>query len=102
MDILFSPRGVVIGSSAQSGIIHFYIAEQKDADMDRQYWQTPSSYPTVSAPEYAPWGDAMSPGYERGDKVILTLFTRTGAVSTHPVHPTDVFKFAETGEVAGK
>ncbi len=102
MDILFSPRGVVIGSSAQSGIIHFYIAEQKDADLDRQYWKSPSAYPTVSAPEYGTWGDAMSPGYERGDKVILTLFTRTGAVSTHPVHPTDVFKFAETGEVAGK
>ena len=102
MDVMFSPRGVVVHSAAQSGIIHLYIADQKDADMDRQYWATPSSYPTISAPEYGTWGDAMSPGYERGDKLIMTLFTRTGAVSTHPIHPTDTFKFAETGEVAGK
>ena len=32
----------------------------------------------------------------------MNQFTRTGAVSPHPVHPTDVIKFAETGEVAGK
>jgi len=70
--------------------------------MDRLYWSTTSVFPTFSPPEYGTWTDAMSPGYERGDKLILTLFTRTGAVSTHPIHPTDTFKFAETGEVAGK
>ncbi len=102
MDVMFSPRGVVIGPAAQTGIIHFYIGDQKDADLDRLYWSTASSFPTSSAPEYGSWADAMSPGYERGDKLILTLFTRTGAVSTHPIHPTDPFKFAETGEVAGK
>ena len=102
MDVMFSPRGVVIGPAAQTGLIHFYIADQKDADLDRLYWSTTSSYPTFSPPEYGTWTDAMSPGYERGDKLILTLFTRTGAVSTHPIHPTDTFKFAETGEVAGK
>lgn len=102
MDVMFSPRGVVIGPAAQNGIIHFYIGEQKDADLDDLYWRTTSDSPTLSAPEYGAWGNSMSPGYVRGDKVILTLFTRTGAVSTHPVHPTDTFKFAETGEVAGK
>lgn len=102
MDIMFSPRGVVVGSAAQNGIIHLYIADQKDADLDRLYWQNPSSYPTVSAPEYGFWTDPMSPNYARGDKIIMTVFTRTGAVSSHPVHPADTFKFAETGEVAGK
>lgn len=103
MDVMFSPRGVVVGPSAQNGIIHFYICDQKDADLDTQYWLTTSSYPTSSAPEYGSWGSAtISPNHERGDKVILTLFTRTGAVSVHPVHPSDRFKFAETGEVAGK
>lgn len=105
MDVMFSPRGVVIGPAAQNGIIHLYVADQKDADMDRQYWQaaaSSSAFPTVSPPEYGFWGNAMSPNYERGDKLILTLFTRTGAISTHPIHPVDTFKFAETGEVAGK
>lgn len=103
MDVMFSPRGVVIGPAAQSGIIHFYLGEQKDADMDRTYWTT-TTPPTNSAPEYGFWTDpsAISPNHERGDKLILTLFTRTGAVSTHPIHPSDRFKFAETGEVAGK
>ena len=103
MDIMFSPRGVVIGPAAQRGIIHLYIADQKDADRDRIYWSNPSSYPTSSAPEYGVWTDPSSNGYERGDKVILSVFTRTGAVSTHSVFSnSDPFRFAETGEVAGK
>ena len=103
MDVMFSPRGVVIGPAAQKGIIHLYIADQKDADRDRTYWSSPSSYPTASAPEYGVWTDPSSNGYERGDKVILSIFTRTGAVSTHSVFSnTDPFRFAETGEVAGK
>lgn len=104
MDVLFSPRGVVIGQAAQRGIIHFYICDQKDADTDRQYWASPSSYPTQSAPELGPWTTyAPDPTYERGDKVILSLFTRTGAISTHNIFSnSDPFKNAETGEVAGK
>ncbi len=103
MDLLFSPRGVVIGQAAQRGIIHFYVADQKDADRDRLYWSSPSSYPTASAPENGVWADPSSNGYERGDKVILSLFTRTGAVSTHHIYSnSDPFRYAETGEVAGK
>lgn len=104
LDVMFSPRGVVIGTAAQRGIIHFYIADQKDADRDQQYWSGASSYPTVSAPEYGQWStNAADPTYERGDKVILTLFTRTGAVSTHHIYSNaDPFRYAETGEVAGK
>jgi hypothetical protein len=99
MDVLFSPRGVVIGPSSQRGIIHFYIADQKDADRDRQVYWASTSYPTASAPEYGIAYDK----YERGDKVVLSLFTRTGAVSTHSIYSnSDPFQFAETGQVAGK
>ncbi len=100
MDVLFSPRGVVIGPAAQRGIIHLYIGLQKDADRDRLvYWNT-GTYPTASAPEY---GTLTGDTYERGDKVVLSLFTRTGAVSTHSISSNaDPFQFAETGEVAGK
>lgn len=101
MDVLFSPRGVVIGQAAQRGIIHFYIADQKDADRDRLYWSS-AAYPTASAPELGT-GWVADPTYERGDKVILTLFTRTGNVSTHHIYSnSDPFRYAETGEVAGK
>lgn len=103
MDVMFSPRGVVTGPAAQHGIIHLYIADQKDADRDRDYWRNPSSFPTSSAPEFGVWTDPTANGYERGDKVILSVFTRTGAISTHSVFSnTDPFRYAETGEVAGK
>lgn len=92
MDIMFSPRGVVIGTAASRGVIEFYIADQVDADKQLM-------------PE-DPTG---------GDKVIMAVFTRTGGVSSHPVYlnsqqPTtingtpvlDYFRYSETGEVAGK
>ncbi len=140
MDLMFSPRGVVIGQAAQRGIIHFYVADQKDADRDRFEWAAPTFYgpanaqATVSVPEYGARTSGSSDQVTRGDKVILSLFARTGAVSTHHVHvdvdltnpsfnsspsPAYVngardtynnpylreyerFKYAETGEVAGK
>jgi hypothetical protein len=96
---MFSARGVVTGSAAQRGIIHFYIGEQKDADRDRLTYWSSTTYPTQSTWEYGTGPD----GNVRGDKVILSLFTRTGAVSSHPVFTNaDPFKFAETGQVAGK
>jgi hypothetical protein len=99
LDVMFSPRGVVTGSAAQRGIIHFYIGEQKDADRDRMSYWASTTYPTQSTPEYGAGADQNV----RGDKVILSLFTRTGAVSSHPVFSNvDPFKFAETGQVAGK
>ena len=128
MDVMFSPRGVVIGSAAQRGLIHFYICDQKDADRDRLEWNSPVFYAygpsaatTVSVPEYTLRTGGPNDGTRRGDKIITTLFTRTGAISTHQVHPDsdltnpgytssstpalreyERFRFAETGEVAGK
>lgn len=96
MDIMFSPRGTITGSAAQKGLIHLYLADQKDADRDRNvYWPTNA----ISAPEYGPATD----GYERGDKCVLSIFTKTGMVSTSNIASNaDPFKFSETGEVAGK
>lgn len=106
-DILFSPRGVVVGQEASSGIIHLYICEQKDADRDRADWAAGGP----SAPEYAPGqtaSDPTGPAYQRGDKLVVSIFTRTGAISVNPIHPladaqpNERFRYAETGEVAGK
>lgn len=103
MDVLFSPRGVVIGSSAQKGLIHFFVTTQKSADNN------------------STWTNMTN-----GDRVLVTVFTRTGAISSHHIYPgedtnlngvldgtaedldgdlsldLDPFRFAETGEVAGK
>lgn len=114
-DILFSPRGMVVGPEASQGIIHLYVCEQKDADRDRLDWAvdpaTISSPVRWSAPEYGASQTASDPNgplYERGDKLVVSIFTRTGAITVNPVHPqadsqpSERFRYSETGEVAGK
>ncbi len=89
MDVMFSPRGTVIDSAASRGVIHLYVCEQSDADK------------------------GLLPEDNTGrDKIIVSIFGRTGSVSTHPVDTVDsatisganydYFKYAESGEVAGK
>jgi len=116
LDVLFSPRGTVTGSAAAQGLLHFYIAET--ADIDRLQADTSIPATTIPAnriPSEA-WADDAGP---IGDRVIVTLFTLTGAISTHQVDPTDVrhnvtlvlgadnraddaYRYAELGEVAGQ
>lgn len=61
MDIVFSPRGSVSGALGAKGLLHLLLAETKDTDQD------------------------LPPESSRGEKILVTVFTRTGAVSTHPV-----------------
>lgn len=96
MDILFSPRGVVVGSAASQGLIHLYLADIVDIEQNR----------------------GLGNPNREGDELLLTIFTRTGQISSHPLDPTDrfenadptnmtpdgipddPFRYAETGEVA--
>jgi prepilin-type N-terminal cleavage/methylation domain-containing protein len=78
-DVLFSPRGTITGRAAADGLVHLIMADIVDVSLNR----TP--------------GDPA----KEGDENIVTLFTRTGHVSTHPVYSvTDWFRYSETGEVA--
>jgi type II secretory pathway pseudopilin PulG len=120
LDVMFSPRGTVTGKAASGGLIHFYVAEMADVERlanfpaNRLAVEAPhipaafipaSQLPSEPASGTPPLVDPM------GDRVIVTLFPQTGAISSHPVDVTDVnkngvcddpFFFAETGEVAGK
>lgn len=102
MELMYSPQGLLVGDSAQRGFVHLYLATQKDADRDHQLYWSSTTYPTQSAPE----SGAGSDGYERGDKLIVTVATKTGTVSSHPVYvgpgPSDPFRYAESGEIAGR
>jgi hypothetical protein len=113
-DILFSPRGSVTGPEASTGLIHLYVADQKDADRDRSDWKiaAPASG-NWSAPEYQEGVTASDPSgnpHQRGDKLIVSIFTRTGSVTTNPLfvngngseNVAQRFRYSETGEVAGK
>jgi prepilin-type N-terminal cleavage/methylation domain-containing protein len=103
MDVMFSPRGTVTGPEAAAGLIHFMLRDVVDVE---------NTLP-VSSPA------------REGDELIVTVFTRTGHISSHPVYNEDAngngtfdigedvngnftwdgpgvdpFYFAETGEVA--
>ncbi len=97
MDLMFSPRGMITGPAAATGIIHFYITEQSAADL------------LLEAGYGANATTALDPPVP--DKSLVTVFTRTGNVIASPVNTTDSdnngraddpFYYAERGEVAGK
>jgi hypothetical protein len=112
---MFSPRGSVVGSAASKGIIHFYVAELSAADLFEQYLTDTLGGPV---PGLVPADDVPLAGGSEpiGDRALVSVFTQTGAVSSHPIDPTDVvddinnssgadgiaddpYRFAETGEV---
>lgn len=92
LDIMFSPRGwaadTALAPISPSGVIHFYICTQEDAELNR---------------------DPADP--KSGEKLILSFFPRTGNVATYPVDVTDgntdgiaddPFRFAKLGGTAGR
>ena len=121
LDIMFSPRGTVTGRAASSGLIHFYLAEA--ADVERL-----NSLNIYRIPSDTPYGTADGDDVI-GDRILVTVFPQTGAISSHPINPTDIYDpadldgdgvtgdgvtpepdnraddpyyYAETGEVAGE
>ena len=103
-----------MGSAASKGLIHFYLAEQVDADRASRLdiIQLAGRPVNVGDDPVIPAESFGVPTQENtGDRLIVTLFTRTGNISTHPVDPADTppnyvaddpFRYAETGEVAGQ
>lgn len=107
IDIVFSPRGTITGSLAASGILHFYVCERDDvtqvSSIRAAVWRgQPNSI--VPGEEYTV--DAET--YTTGSRSLVSVFTQTGRVSSHPVNPIDSnsdgaaddpYYFAERGEV---
>jgi len=121
MDILFTPRGTVIGDCATLGMIHLHFADAGDVLKWHQIGGRSSanytSLPFVPADD--PAAPANTPLVVARDRILVTLGTRTGAASVFHVDVTntvvsptspietnkladDPFRFAETGEVANK
>lgn len=150
MDIVFSPRGNVIGGAAAEGVLHFYVCDSVDSvtlkeayvasladatdpgglPATMRFTENGIDLPTLKVLQFnnlvrsgrfvptnaidtqnAPWlpGHDTSAGEDRylpRDRRVVTVFTQTGGVSTHPVNMTDgdydgfendPFLFAETG-----
>ena len=116
MDILFSPRGTIIGDAATLPMLHLHIADVGDVVKWTQIAGRNTALPFVPADDPA----STTPTVTR-DRILLTLASRTGNVSVHHVDATNVvagatpttpvnhrlraddpYLYAETGEVANK
>lgn len=118
MDILFSPRGVVTGPLAAAGLIHLYVGERKDVIKVAEVGVYAGGAPVRRLPRYADIAAQLAPlvpgqnqfgpeDGEIGQRLLITIFTQTGKVSTHQVNATDSdgngyadapFSFASQGE----
>ena len=121
MDILFTPRGTVIGDCATLGMIHLHFADTGDVLKWHQIGGRSSTVFADSAMVPADIPGTPGTTVVTRDRILVTLATRTGNATVHPVDVTntaglplsnyaidqtkladDPFRFAETGEVANK
>jgi hypothetical protein len=111
MDILFSPRGVVTGSTAAMGLLQLYVAERKDVQKTVDLLARPPVNSTSAGPlvpgqnqfrEDVNENGVLDPGEDRngnglldeaspiGQQAIVTIFTLTGKVTSYPIDTTDI------------
>ncbi len=98
MEIMFSSRGVVTGPLAALGLVHLYVAERKDVVYATDMGVTGSTVGTA-APRRPPAfrGDPFRvPGQNQfdadnsiGQRLVTSIFTQTGKVSSHQIDATD-------------
>lgn len=113
MDLMFSPRGTLIGTTTGTGLIHLYVSLREDVQK-----ATDAGRPTVNAnspplvPTDALFASLAGSGSAQpvvGDRGLVTIFSSTGKISSHPINLDNVdldpnslddpFLFAELGEV---
>jgi len=121
MDLMFTPRGTVLGSAAGVGILHFYITRRVDVDVATRMAGRPAvnrgMTPLVPAEGLFAAAPAIGGDPPKiGDRSLVSVFTATGKVASHPIdtidqdvpgapgygYVDDPFVFAERGEVSSK
>ena len=101
MDLVFSPRGNIIGDAAGTGLVHFYICDGEDALFLKEQWvSTPGNSlaafdgAVAAGTPFIPidqiqgqfsTGSTTDP-YLVKDRRLVSVFTRTGAVKTSRVN----------------
>ena len=92
MDLMFSPRGTIIGSPAGAGLLHFYITRKIDVENATRLVSPPRPPVNAGAPPLVP-ADGLfvtlpnSPPV--GDRSLVSVFTSTGKVASHPLNLQD-------------
>lgn len=118
MDILFSPKGNIIGNAASSGLIHLLVADSRDVINNRKAGANSLIANTWDplSPEL-PWLPLEEKDVKVGNEFFVTIVPLTGQISVYPVNSIDsdidtgdpnlqyhdatsVVRLAEEGEVA--
>jgi prepilin-type N-terminal cleavage/methylation domain-containing protein len=107
IDLMFSPRGMLTGSIAAQGPLHFFLRTLDDATATANFVDAQGN--TGTAGYYV--GTAALPDPNKSERLILTVFPQTGLVSTFEFDPTDAngdgladnpFNLAQLGKSAGR
>ena len=112
MDLMFSPRGTLIGTTAGTGLIHLYVSLREDVQKTTDSGRSPvNAGDSPRVPTDALFSTISSGGTNAvvGDRGLVSIFASTGKVSSHSINLTNVdadpnslddpFLFAELGEV---
>ena len=130
MDILFTPRGTVVGDTSAYGIVHLLVADASDVLKWKStdslngvinkvaYGRNSTNYVASSLPLVPAENAGATPPLVPKDRIVVTITTRTGNVAVYPLNPVpqsasttppgnpsltaDPFLFAESGRVANK
>jgi len=118
IDLIYSPRGGLLGEAAAGGLIHFYVCDKEESLLLKQEFAAPlvadSGDPVSAAdlaelnvrirsgvrfvpadelrPSTAPWSSNIATEdnpYLPRDRRIVSIFGQTGSVSIHPVNAID-------------
>jgi hypothetical protein len=114
IDIVYSPRGNLLGDLASGGLIHFCVCDAQDAkNLKEQYINSLDPDPATALQKFnrelrltggtfvpadvikasvASWIAALDPngeGYPVRDRRVVSVFTKLAAVSIHPVNALD-------------
>ena len=87
MDLMFSPRGTLIGTTAGTGLTHFYVALREDVQK-----ATDAGRPAIYTGQrpMAPGDNLLATLADGGtvptvgDRGLVSIFASTGKVSSHP------------------
>ena len=95
MDVIFSPRGNILGDAAGAGVIHLYVSDAEDSLYLKERFESlfstrpayTSDSPFVPMDEIPVtlWAGTENT-YKTKDRRIISVFTQTGAISIHPVN----------------
>lgn len=107
MDLMFSPRGTIVGAPAGLGMLHFYICKRSDVQLVNDAGRAPvngTSSPIVPGPAMievdANGNSLVDPNEDLngngvfdevtiGDRSLVSVFASTGKVASYPINPRD-------------